>query len=136
MGGSVEGLQLAELPVLVGAIRQVAADDEGDALLGQLLFGDSQRIPVHVGDVVGIQIQRGVLGDLDCPDTDDLSLFELGHEGRGDPLGVGLVRDVGLLQDLVIVLGFLTGLLLLLFLLLLVGCGSTHPLGLLAGVVL
>lgn len=34
MGGSVEGLQLAELPVFVGAIRQVAPDDEGNTLLG------------------------------------------------------------------------------------------------------
>jgi hypothetical protein len=136
MVGSVKGLKLAELPVLVGSVRQVAANDEGDALFGQLLLGDRKWVPVHVGNVIRIQIQGCILGDLYGTDSDDLSLFELGHEGRGDPLRVGVFGHVGLLQDLVVILRFLTGLILLLFLLLLVGTHCGHAFRLLAGVVL
>lgn len=133
---SIKGLQLAQLPVLVGPVRQVAPDYEGNPLLRQLLLCDRQWVPVHVGDVVGVEIERCIFGDLNCADSDDFGLFEFGHEGRGDPVGVGLVGHVALLQHFVVVLRFLALLFLLLLLLLLVGGAAVGPLGLLALVVL
>ena len=133
---SVEGLELAQLPVLVGAVRQVAPNYEGDALLGQFLLCDGQWVPVHVGDVVGVEVEWGVFGDLDCADSDDFGLFELGHEGGGDPVGVGLVGRVAFLQHFIVVLRFLAFLLRLLFLLFLVGGAAVCSLGLVALVVL
>ena len=83
---SIEGLELAYLPVLKATIRKVPSDDKGYFLFAEFLFCDGQGIPIHKRVAVSGEVQWGVLRDLHSPDTNDPGLFILGHEGGGDSL--------------------------------------------------
>ena len=70
--------QLGEFPVLIGAIREVAADDEGDLALGEFPLG--QLVGVALSGE-GSDHEGGVLGDLQGPGPEHSRLLILSHEG-------------------------------------------------------
>ena len=78
---SIKSDQVADLPILETAIRQVAANDEWDFILYQFFFSDSDRI-----DVIFINLyhNRSIFRDLEGSCTDDSGLFIFSHEARGD----------------------------------------------------
>lgn len=58
--GSIKRFELAQLPVFERAIGQVSSDNKGNLLLSELFLSNSNRVPVHIRDILVLQVQRSI----------------------------------------------------------------------------
>jgi hypothetical protein len=75
--------KFGEFPVLILAIREVAANDEGDAALVE--FTLCKLVRVTLSRLWGNH-QRSILGDLKGTSSEHSGLLVLSHEAWGDTL--------------------------------------------------
>lgn len=118
-GKSIKSLEFRKFPVLERSIRKVTSNDKWNFLLGQLFFSNCNRIPVHVGHILAVKVERRIFGDLNCSDSNNFSFLEFGHEGRGNFALIGLFVDCCFFHNFIIIDRLLRGLIGLIFLIIL-----------------